>query len=252
MAARRLRWTVKARWHNIVLRHHHRYLDQLGSGPTLALRQPVRVWWPRPRPSNMTGPREFTFLGVHHHLPDTRAWRHLHWGESWLIQLHRFDDLVAEGSGERTAWHQSLVMEWMRVNRPGRGVGWSSHCLAARIVNLIKWDLAYGKLRDEPAVRHLIVQVRYLQERFAQHARQESAVDVAKALVFAGCFFAGHGEAIRWRRQALRALGRRALRQATAEDLQDLIQLDAVYPGVLPASHVRHWHERLAQATRPS
>jgi uncharacterized heparinase superfamily protein len=124
----------------------------------------------------------------------------------WLYNLHYFDDLNAAGAAERRNWHRVLINRWIAENPPGYGNGWEPYPLSLRIVNWIQWARAGNSL--EPAWLHsLAVQTRYLARRLEHHLLGNHLFANAKALIYAGLFFAGP-EADRWLRTGLRLLGR--------------------------------------------
>jgi len=216
------------------MRRHERYLMDATGSRSPSLRPATRRWPAGSGPRSMTAPRAFSFQGIERVLPDSRGWHHQPWGEDWMGQLHRFDDLNAADADQRQGWHRALVLNWTLANGPGHGPGWAAPSLAPRIVNWIKWDLRCGGLANETTLRSLVVQVRYLRQFFSRHWRDGSAPDVAKALIFAGSYFGDSRESRAWLRKGLRALGTLAPTDLSTEDLRDLALLSLVYPDLHP------------------
>jgi uncharacterized heparinase superfamily protein len=132
------------------------------------------------------------------------AWNATDIEKLWLYNLHYFDDLNATGTEARHAWHEALIQRWIAENPPAIGNGWEPYPVSLRIVNWIKWALAGNTLNAE-AVHSLAVQVRQLRRRLEFHLLGNHLFENAKALVFAGLFFAGD-EAQDWLETGLRLL----------------------------------------------
>lgn len=216
------------------LKRHERYLMDPVHGRSPSLRPAARRWPAGSGPRSMTAPRAFSFQGIERVLPDSRGWHHQPWGQDWIGQLHRFDDLNAVDAEQRRDWHRALVLNWAVANGPGRGPGWEAPSLAPRIVNWIKWDLRSGGLASETTRRSLVVQVRYLRHFFSRQWRDGPRPDIAKALIFAGSYFADGRESRAWLRKGMRALGTLAPTDLSTEDLRDLALLSLVYPDLHP------------------
>ena len=134
------------------------------------------------------------------------AWNGPERGKLWRYNQHYFEDLIAQGAGERRDWHDALIRSWLAENPPGHGDGWAPYPIAARMVNWIKWDLAGNKLPAK-AIPSLAVQARWLSARLERHLGGNHLFTNAKGLVFAGFFFEGPEAAI-WREKGFALLGR--------------------------------------------
>src|SRR5690606_27616327 len=107
--------------------------------PAPPLRATSEQWvQPARRVQSQLGPSEFRFLNETHDLSET-GWDDPAVAKLWRYNLHYFDDLNAEGSGNRTAWHEALIVHWIAENPPGSGSGWEPYPTSLRIVNWIKW-----------------------------------------------------------------------------------------------------------------
>lgn len=162
----------------------------------------------------------------------------------WLYHLHYFDDLNAEGASGRGDWHRALIWRWIDDNPPAGGVGWEPYPLSLRIVNWVKWSLAGNDL-DDRARESLAIQVRSLRDRLEYHLLGNHLFVNAKALVFAGCYFAGE-EARAWLGEGMKILAQELPEQILAdgghferspmyhalayEDMLDLANLASAYP----------------------
>lgn len=227
--------------------------------PNLSPAPPPRLalvtWRPCARVSSQRGPALFTFLGVTRVINQPADWDRADWPKLWLYNAHYFDDLNADGADARRAWHQALIERWVGENPPVSGSGWEPYPISLRIVNWVKWA-ATGNVLSDDARQSLAVQARHLRRRLEIHLLGNHLWANAKALVFAGTFFIGE-EALSWRQKGLALLERELAEQILLdgghferspmyhaillEDVLDLIQLDRVYPGVLPASQVGSW-----------
>lgn len=206
------------------------------------------------RPS-MLGPTRFQLLN---HVGEIRSpgdWNAPAKEKLWLYNLHYFDDLNAANRSERHDWHAALIARWIDENPPGYGNGWEPYPLSLRIVNWIKWALAGNRFEPE-WVRSLAVQTRYLRARLEWHLLGNHLLANAKALVFAGVFFAGD-EAQEWCATGLRILEREVKEQVLAdgahfelspmyhaiieEDLLDLFNLARTYPNAIAGAATESW-----------
>ena len=213
--------------------------------------------WHRPaqRCASMEAPDTFCFLNRRGRLALPFDWNSPEYDKLWLYNLHYFDDLNAAGSATRVDWHRGLIARWIEDNAPGHGNGWEPYPLSLRIVNWIKWGLGGNQL-DAEALHSLAMQARYLATRVEWHLLGNHLLANAKALTFAGLFFAGD-EAEAWRCCGLDILARELPEQVLAdgghfelspmyhsiivEDLLDLINLTRAYPNVVPERTVRGW-----------
>lgn len=220
--------------------------------PAPALRALAGRWVaPAARPASMTGPRAFRFLNVDGAL-DEVGWDGPKRDKLWRYNQHYFDDLNAEGAAERVQWHRALIEDWIVANPPGRGAGWEPYPTSLRIVNWIKWALAGNALSAE-AKWSLAVQTRWLMRRLEWHLLGNHLFANAKALVFAGNFFAGD-EADQWLARGEAILARQMPEQIlpdgghfelstmyhalALEDMLDLVNLARVRGGAAPEAAV--------------
>lgn len=217
------------------------------------------------RRASMTAPDRFRFLNQDHSL---REWDDPALPKLWRYNLHYFDDLNAEGAGDRRAWHEALMARWIAENAPAAGSGWEPYPTSLRIVNWIKYALA-GHALTPAALDSLAVQARWLCRRIEWHLLGNHLFTNAKALVFAGCFFSGP-EAEAWRRRGQTILDHEYGEQFCAdgghferspmyhalalEDVLDLLNLSRAYGGEFAEPRVglvqvaREW---LAAMTHP-
>lgn len=129
----------------------------------------------------------------------------------WQYNLHYFDDLNAEDSTVRHPWQADIIADWIARNSPGESPGWEPYPTSLRIVNWIKWALSGAEIppRFEAS---LAVQARWLSRRLEMHLLGNHLFANAKALVFAGLWFAGD-EADLWRRTGFKILSRETSEQ---------------------------------------
>lgn len=159
----------------------------------------------------MLGPATFCYLNQTKTLQWPKGWNDPNRDKLWLYNLHYFDDLNAEGAEDRTDWHRQLIQGWVEENPPGQGNGWEPYPSSLRIVNWIKWALA-GNTLPNAAVHSLAVQIRWLRNNLEYHLLGNHLFANAKALVFAGAFFA-ENEARQWMDKGLDILAREVPKQ---------------------------------------
>ncbi len=180
---------------------------------------PLRAGWgqwvlpARRRPSLLDAGR-FCFLNEMHELR-AGAWDDPALPKLWRYNVHYFDDLNAQDAAPRRALHVALMVQWVRENPPASGSGWEPYPASLRIVNWIKWARAGQDLPAE-CVHSLAVQTRHLSRRLERHLLGNHLFANAKALVFAGLFFAGE-EADAWLAKGMAILARELPEQILAD-----------------------------------
>jgi uncharacterized heparinase superfamily protein len=228
------------------------------SEPDLPTRDAQGRWAPCDgREPSMLAPNRIALLSEEADIEPSTIWNDCRFSKLWLYHLHYFDDLLAEGPEDRVSWHERLMERWVVENPAARGVGWEPYPISRRVVNWIAWALG-GKTLSTRLRRNLVVQTRVLAATLEYHLLGNHLLSDAKALVFAGCFFAGP-EADRWLQIGLKILDAELKEQILAdggffelspmyhaivlEDLVDLVQLSQLYAGRLPLLKVRraHW-----------
>ncbi len=236
-----------------------------GPKPDLRAAPPLRgaaaSWSPCARRASMTGPTTLELVGAERTVASAGDWNRPDWPKLWLYNAHYFDDLAASDADARAAWHRALVARWIAENPPGLGNGWEPYPTSPRIVNWIRWGLS-GHPLDAAVVQSLAVQARWLRRRLEVHLLGNHLWANAKALVFAGAFFAG-AEADAWRAVGLAILRREEGEQILAdgghfelspmyhalilEDVLDLVQLGRTFPDAVAAGDVARWRETAAR-----
>jgi uncharacterized heparinase superfamily protein len=173
--------------------------------PAPRRREAVHQWQPACfAPKTLEGAARFTSLGETHDIVGADAWNASARSALWLYNLHYFDDLNARDADARLTWHRDLLQRWIVENPPGTGIGWQPYPTSRRIINWIKWHLG-GHDAGTEVIHNLAVQCRWLSHDLEFHIGGNHLLANAKALVFAGAFFAG-GEGDRWLREGLRIL----------------------------------------------
>jgi uncharacterized heparinase superfamily protein len=213
---------------------------------------------PAPRAPSLLGPELVSLLDETREIGSARDWDAPEVPKLWRYHLHYFDDLSARDAASRSAWHEALLQRWIAENPPGRGTGWEPYPASRRIVNWIKWALTGGQL-SVTAQHSLAAQTRYLQKKLEWHLLGNHLWSNAKALVFAGSFFAG-AEADAWRERGAHILAEQldeqllgdgghfelsAMYHALAlEDVLDVLNLARAWPGRVPPALLARLIER--------
>ena len=241
---------------------HRLHVPRPDTRPAPGLRARAGVWSaPAAGTPSMRGPDEVVFLNAPGRIADAADWDRPERDRLWRYNLHYFADLAASDADTREAWHCRLIARWIAENPPGEGTGWEPYPLSLRIVNWAKWALAGHKL-DADARRSLAVQARFLRRRLEWHLLGNHLFANAKALVFAGALFES-GEADDWLGKGMEILARQVPEQVLAdgghfelspmyhalilEDLLDLLNLVAAFPGVIPTPTVAGWREAVSR-----
>jgi len=202
----------------------------------------------------MTGPRSWLFLNEAGDLSEL-GWDGPQREKLWRYNQHYFDDLNAIDGSDRLEWHQTLLVDWVGHNPPGKGIAWEPYPTSLRIVNWVKWTLAGNEL-PEPCIQSLAVQARWLRQRLEFHLLGNHLFANAKALIFAGLYFASH-EANDWMSLGFNILKREIPEQILSdgghferstmyhsiayEDMLDLINVTSTFP-----TACQHWADMTA------
>ncbi len=195
--------------------------------PSFSPRPPIGNWQkPAARLQSMWGPSEFRFLNQNVSVNDASAWIDPSALRLLQYNLHYFDDLSARGSVERVEWHREIVDRWIQENAPGSAPGWEPYPTSLRIVNWIKWHLGAGDLTSNQ-LRSLALQAEWLSRNIEYHLLGNHLFANAKALYFAGCFYAG-GRPDTWRGTGLRII---------CEEIQEQILQDGGHFELSPMYH---------------
>lgn len=183
--------------------------------PAPPLRPQATSWaLPARRRQSQLGEDRFRFLNETGSL-SAYGWDAPAVAKLWRYNLHYFDDLNAEAAAQRTDWHRALIARWIAENPPGKGTGWEPYPTSLRIVNWIKWARG-GNALPPQAIHSLAVQARWLARRLEYHLLGNHLFANAKALVFAGSFFAG-AEADVWRDLGMSILAREVPEQILSD-----------------------------------
>jgi len=191
----------------------------------------------------LVGPREFFLLNKKGGL-DYLGWQGEEMSRLWRYNQHYFDFLNSEQSLNHKNWNIGLLLDWLRNNKPAKGVGWEPYPTSLRIVNWIKWSLSGNKLPDE-CIKSLAVQTAWLCSRVEFHILGNHLFANAKGLVFAGLFFEGE-KAAKWLEKGLNIISLELNEQILSdggnfelspmyhaiflEDLLDLINIAQAFP----------------------
>lgn len=136
----------------------------------------------------------FRFLNRTAALGSPVDWQAAHLPRLWRFNLHYFNYLYLLDPEEQMA----LCRDWIKSNPTKSGIGWHPFPTSLRIVNWCK-----ANFTDAELLKSLYTQAAYLYRGYEAHHPGNHLLENAKALIFAGCFFAGHGEAQAWLEKGL-------------------------------------------------
>ena len=131
----------------------------------------------------------FCFLNEATDLDLDTDWRASQMPLLWQFNLHYFHFLYLLEREEQEAICQS----WIRANPPGTTVAWHPYPTALRIVN---WCRA--EMNTPDTLVSLYHQAAFLYRNLETYIYGNHLLENARALVMAGCYFAGQGEADKW------------------------------------------------------
>jgi len=217
-----------------------------------AVAQPLRYReWREP---SLVAPQAARFLGTTATLTSPDDWSDPHRSALWLYNAHYFDDLLAQNSDDRHAWHVDLIAQWIAQNPPARGIGWAPYPSSLRIVNWIMWLCRRRDAATELIVQSLAVQTRHLAHRLEHHILGNHLLANTKALIIAGLFFSGK-EADAWYRLGMELLERELGEQVLSDGghfelspmyhhiiLADMLDLIAVHTA-FDHPYPQNWHD---------
>jgi uncharacterized heparinase superfamily protein len=126
----------------------------------------------------------------------------------WQYNLHYFNYLHLLRREEQ----REIGLQWARANPLGKGIAWHPYPTSLRIVNWCK-----AQLDDAELLQSLYQQAAFLYRNLETHHPGNHLLENAKALIFAGRFFAGQGEAPRWFAKGMQIYRR----ETPAQVLQD-------------------------------
>ena len=211
---------------------------------------------PAKRRQSLLNEETFVFLNFVGRLSEL-GWDDPQVDKLWRYNLHYFDDLNAEDSHDRTAWHTKLLKRWVTDNAPYVGSGWEPYPTSLRIVNWVKW-YCLGNTFPREVIQSLAAQASWLSCRIEWHLLGNHLFANAKALVFAGVIFKGNESQI-WLSRGLKIIANELPEQILAdggnferspmyhaiflEDLMDLINLAQAYPDCFHSSHIVAWQK---------
>jgi uncharacterized heparinase superfamily protein len=181
------------------------------------------------KPASLDARGGFTFLGETHAPQQAGDWNRPQWSKLWLYNLHYFDDLDATDAAQRRDEHRRWMARWIEQNPAPDGDGWEPYPLSLRVVNWIKWLSAEEKV--DPAFQaSLALQAKVLRQRLEYHLLGNHLFTNAKALVFAGTWFAD-GAAMEWLSKGLSILDRQIPEQFLPDGGH--FELSPMYHGTL-------------------
>ncbi len=175
--------------------------SSLDSRPPPPLRPRCGDWVvPISRRPGLIAPWRFRFLN--REIDAGSSWDDPSWPRLWRYHLHYHDDLMRFDEPGCAQWQAALIRRWIDANPGPAGTGWEPYPLSLRLVNWVKW-LCAGHEPAADMLHSMAVQARHLARRTETHLLGNHLFENAKALVFAGAFFASE-EADAWLQQGLR------------------------------------------------
>jgi uncharacterized heparinase superfamily protein len=150
----------------------------------------------------------FCFLNRPEPLGRPINWQPANPPKLWQYNLHYFGYLYLLTPEEQ----QEICWQWVRANPPGRGVGWEAYPTSLRLVNWCK-----AQLDDAGLLQSIYQQAAYLYRHMEAHHPGNHLLENARALIFAGRYFAGQGEADAWVARGLQIYRRETAAQVLSD-----------------------------------
>lgn len=198
---------------NRVARRFVRPPQALGLAPVLRPGAGVEPGTFLPKPDPRGAEDRFTFLNLERQVSPLE-YVAPGGGALWEYNFHYFDGLMAPGAapGETASW----VGTWLAAVPPGASPAWDPYPASRRILNWVKWSLAFPDAQPDGFFESLATQVRHLERTLEYHLLANHLLANAVALTAAGLRFAG-AEGDAWLRRGS-ALLEEQLREQMLED----------------------------------
>lgn len=210
------------------------------------------------------GDYDFSFLNVSRSFSDGPVdWVCADMPKLWRYNLHYFDYL--HDAGRSRGALTEIVSDWIKRSRVGSEDAWEPYTTSLRIVNWIKWLIndSAGSRPPQEWLESLHFQAAWLEKNIEYHLLANHYLKNAKALFFAGAYFAGVN-ADRWLRKGLRILCEESSEQILSdgghferspmyhclvlEDYLDVLNLALTTPGLVDADSIEVLNRRTVLA----
>lgn len=149
----------------------------------------------------------YTFLNRKEEL-GFQNWDAKHLPLLWQFNLHYFHYMICFEESEKEDWQQS----WIEANSVGNTVGWHPYPLSLRIINWCKFGA-----KSPTILQSLYQQAAYLYRHLEFYHPGNHYLENARALVFAGLYFQGQGEADKWMKKGLDIFRKETPKQVLAD-----------------------------------
>ncbi|GAC1522293.1 MAG: hypothetical protein NVS2B8_03340 [Vulcanimicrobiaceae bacterium] len=113
----------------------------------------------------------------------------------WRYHLHYFDFL--NEPDRSVAWKRTVIANWIDAHATVTGDAWDAYPVSLRIVNWVKFLDTALEAGERQMLASLYAQTLWLETNLERRVRANHLFKNAKALIFAGLFFAGT-DAERW------------------------------------------------------
>ena len=164
------------------------------------IRQPVAIDFPQSTEAKVLD--ELALAGRGDDPARSFDWRTSEMWRPLRIQIHYFDYLNDPSRPDE--WKHAFVKAWIEAHPGDKGDAWTAYPTSLRMVNWIKFFTRLPPERlDEDSVSSLYGHALWLEANLESHILANHYLKNAKALLFAGMFFAGE-DADRWRDAGLR------------------------------------------------
>ena len=140
--------------------------------------------------NKISSKNSFIFMRIEDEVTKSSIWNDKTKPKLWLYNLHYFDFLNSKSSNPQNLLLYSILESWISANTNKKEIAWDPYPTSLRVINWVKW-ISSGNEVSARVTQSLYEQIINLDSRLEYHILGNHLFENAKALCFAGLFFAG-------------------------------------------------------------